>query len=74
MKIFELQLRSPKGDVVFVGLVPEVHIQEKISQLFNEFEVQSMGAICFKEIGDIFDGYIKVYHLPVKAGLPKSAS
>mgnify|MGYP000051724101 CR=1 FL=1 len=61
MKIFEIQLQSPDGDVVYKSIVPEVHIQEKVDTLLRMNEISNVGAIIIKEMGDISDRYINKF-------------
>lgn len=61
MKIFEIQLKDRKGEVVYKSLVPEVHVQEKVDTLISMNKVGEIGAIHFIPMGDISDRYIQTF-------------
>lgn len=61
MKIFEIQLRDPEGKTLYKSIVPEVHVQEKVDTLIGMNEINTIGGIFIKEVGDISDRYIKKY-------------
>ena len=61
MKIFEIQLKNTKGDVLYKSLVPEVHIKEKVDTILSMNKLSEIGAILFTEMGTISDRYIQNY-------------
>ena len=61
MKIFEVQLKTPEGSVVYTTLVPEVHVLEKITTLIRMNDISSIGGITISDRGDISDRYIQTY-------------
>lgn len=61
MKIFEIQLKDPSGQVLYKTLVPEIHVMEKIMTLVSMNEIHKIGAITFAHQGDISDRYIQTF-------------
>lgn len=61
MKIFEIQLTGPDGDLLYKTLVPEVHVQEKIDTLISMNKISNIGSIKIIDRGDISDRYIQTY-------------
>ncbi len=61
MKIFEIQLQNPDGEIVYKSLVPEVHVQEKVDTLIAMNKISDVGGIIIKEMGDISDRYISIH-------------
>lgn len=61
MKIYEVQLKGDDEQVLYKSLVPEVHILEKVATLLSMNQISKIGAINFKDMGDISDRYIQKY-------------
>jgi hypothetical protein len=72
MKIFEVQLKGVNGEVVYTSIVPEVHVKEKVDTLLTMNGVSNIGALNFKEIGDISDRYIQTFLQSKGAGKRES--
>ena len=61
MKIYEIQLVSPTGEILYRSIVPEVHVPEKISTLLKMNTMDKIGAIKFEVVGNISERYINKF-------------